>query len=236
LVVVAPLLLALIVVQPVLGRWRWRRFLARCQEPGARPRLYRRALILPWAWTALLFAGVAVDRRWTVARSLGLGAPSSPLPMWSVVAMALPFVVGLGLPLLWRRRFARALAPVAPLLPRTAAERAWFVPLALTAGFCEELLHRAFLMTLVVEYGGHSVALFLLAGSVPFGLAHAYQGVRGVVVTGLFGALATWVTLLFGSLWPAIAVHALVDLRAAFMMPSSSSSSPAAAGSGRAAA
>jgi CAAX protease family protein len=233
LAVVAPLLLALIVAQPFLSRWRWRRFLARCHEPGARLRLYRRALIAPWTWTALLFVGVALDRRWSVARSLGLRAPTSGLPTWLVVQYAATFAVALAVPLLLRKRFVRAFAPVEPLLPRTPVERAWFVPLALTAGFCEELLHRGFLLSFAAGNGLQSVWPLVVVGSVPFGLAHAYQGVRGVVLTALFGALAAYMTMAFSSLWPAIVVHALVDLRAAFMLPASSAAAPA---SGRAAA
>jgi uncharacterized protein len=47
-----------------------------------------------------------------------------------------------------------------------------------------------------------------------FGIAHAYQGWSGVIRTGIFGALYTLAVWGFGSLWPAIALHALVDLGA----------------------
>jgi membrane protease YdiL (CAAX protease family) len=49
--------------------------------------------------------------------------------------------------------------------------------------------------------------------SVVFGLAHLYQGPRGVVLTGLAGAVFASMTITTGSLLPAIAVHAMVDLR-----------------------
>jgi membrane protease YdiL (CAAX protease family) len=53
----------------------------------------------------------------------------------------------------------------------------------------------------------------ILITSAVFGLAHLYQGLRGVVLTGLVGAAFASMTLTTGSLVPAIAVHAMVDLR-----------------------
>ena len=38
------------------------------------------------------------------------------------------------------------------------------------------------------------------------------QGVNGILSTGIVGTLLTLVVLIFGSLWPAIALHALVDI------------------------
>jgi membrane protease YdiL (CAAX protease family) len=46
-----------------------------------------------------------------------------------------------------------------------------------------------------------------------FGLAHAYQGAKGIVTTGIVGSLLTLVVLIFGSLWPAIVLHALLDIQ-----------------------
>jgi hypothetical protein len=47
-----------------------------------------------------------------------------------------------------------------------------------------------------------------------------YQGPRNVVVTGLLGALLTWLTIVTGTLLPAIVVHIALDLRVVFL-PSS---------------
>ena len=43
-------------------------------------------------------------------------------------------------------------------------------------------------------------------------LAHVHQGVKGILSTGIVGAFLTLVVLIFGSLWPAIALHALIDI------------------------
>lgn len=95
-------------------------------------------------------------------------------------------------------------------MPRTRAELIWFAGLGLTAGCCEEFLYRGYLVwALAPRLGWWGAA----AASVPlFALLHGYQGVGGVVRTGVAGALFTLVVALTGSLWPAIALHATVDV------------------------
>ena len=51
-----------------------------------------------------------------------------------------------------------------------------------------------------------------LLSSLAFGLAHAYQGPKGVLKTGLFGLAAAGLYLLIGSIWLLIVLHAVVDL------------------------
>jgi uncharacterized protein len=100
-------------------------------------------------------------------------------------------------------------------MPHTPDEHRWFLLLALTAGFCEQLLYRGFLTWLVAAYVDLPAAIGVAA--VAFGLAHASQGPRGVIKTALFGVLMSLVVVLTGSLVPAMIVHALVDIGAGDM-------------------
>jgi membrane protease YdiL (CAAX protease family) len=104
------------------------------------------------------------------------------------------------------------------LLPTSQEERRAFVPLALTAGICEEVLYRGFLASYVVWlWPGASDGWIIGIIAVSFGLAHLYQGSLGVVVTGLLGALLGSMVIATGSLLPAIVIHALIDLRIVFL-------------------
>jgi membrane protease YdiL (CAAX protease family) len=67
-------------------------------------------------------------------------------------------------------------------------------------------------MRLLADFGLQGWAL-VAASAVIFGLAHVYQGIGGVLVTTLMGALLGVVYLATGSLLAAMAVHALMDLR-----------------------
>ncbi len=86
--------------------------------------------------------------------------------------------------------------------------------LAVTAGICEEIVFRGFGFAYVrFLWPDATDGWLIVITSVVFGLAHLYQGLRGVVLTGLAGAVFASMTVTTGSLLPAIAVHAMVDLR-----------------------
>jgi membrane protease YdiL (CAAX protease family) len=96
------------------------------------------------------------------------------------------------------------------LAPRTRSELGWWVALSLSAGFCEEFIFRGYLIwafqPVFALWGAAAFSVVL------FALAHAYQGTKGILATGIVGGLFTLVVLICGSLWPAIVLHALVDI------------------------
>jgi membrane protease YdiL (CAAX protease family) len=97
------------------------------------------------------------------------------------------------------------------IIPRTAHEARVFTWLALTAGVCEELLYRGFLWWYVAGVVGNAwLAAFLVVAG--FGVAHAYQGVGGIVRTGLAGAVALAAYLGTGSLIAPVVIHATIDV------------------------
>jgi membrane protease YdiL (CAAX protease family) len=111
-----------------------------------------------------------------------------------------------------RQRIRDRLAPVERLMPRSRGEYPLFAALAITAGVCEELLFRGYLFWYASQWMPWPAAALLQAFA--FGLGHAYQGARGIVLTGFAGLFFTGVRLIAGSVWPAMLVHALMDLHA----------------------
>ena len=97
------------------------------------------------------------------------------------------------------------------LVPRSGAERALFMLVGVTAGFCEEFLYRGWLWRFFGDLTGH---LWIAVGlsAVAFGLAHAYQGRAGIISTGIVGLLFSVPVLLANSLIPAQVIHAGLDL------------------------
>jgi membrane protease YdiL (CAAX protease family) len=97
------------------------------------------------------------------------------------------------------------------LLPVTARERVAFVGVSLTAGFCEELVFRGFLIaTLGAATGSTPLAILLSSGV--FGLLHAYQRPSGAVRAAALGALLAAPLIATGSIVPAMIAHATLDL------------------------
>ena len=106
-------------------------------------------------------------------------------------------------------------ATLTALLPHTREDLYWFGGASLTAGFCEEFLYRGYFVWVFSPWlGWWGAAALSLAF---FAIGHLYQGWSGVLRTGMAGAFFTLVVALFGSLWPAIALHALIDLGAGMM-------------------
>jgi len=216
------LVLLFVCVQPFRGR---RRYLALVEalktDPGARRKFYARGIALQWVVVAVIGVIGAILARsptsigltWHL-RSSGLGATALVDAVAVVVGIliSIPIVLRAGPGLVARLR--RQAAGFAALLPRSATERRWFAAVAVTAGFCEEVIYRGFGVTYVrwLFPSSGTIAVVVVIGAA-FGLAHLYQGPRNVVVTGLLGAFLTWITLVTGSLAPAIVIHTIIDLR-----------------------
>jgi uncharacterized protein len=108
-------------------------------------------------------------------------------------------------------RLEKALASVKRLAPTNSTERAMWVVVSITAGVCEEILYRGWLLSLFGAALG-SVWLGLLISSILFGYAHAYQGRNAIFSTGVGGAVFGIVFVVSGSLIPGQLLHTAIDL------------------------
>ena len=95
-------------------------------------------------------------------------------------------------------------------LPRTKDDFIWFTLVSISAGICEELLFRGFLIWYINEFSSTLIAIIL--SSILFGIAHSYQGWKGVIQSGLTGLVLAVIYVLTGSLWIPIALHIVGDI------------------------
>ena len=226
----------LVVGEPLVGHVLHRRFEGRLRtDDRARRSFYGRLLVLEWGLAAVALvvwlAAPGVD-----AGAVGLRWPQSwPGPVATgATVLVLGFVVVStralrsgaltraetelrrpGHPPPTQGRHAEpAVHATLALLPRTRGERRLFTLVGVTAGVCEEWLYRGFLLAVVAAVGGGLPTPVLVAvGALAFGLAHAYQGVAGIVTTGVLGGVMAGLYLGTGSLLLPVLLHALVDLR-----------------------
>jgi membrane protease YdiL (CAAX protease family) len=113
-----------------------------------------------------------------------------------------------------REKILRGFRRFAFILPVTREERAWFALVSVTAGICEEVLYRGFLIRYLSDGPWHAGLWIALAvASVSFGLGHGYQGLPGIIGTTLVGGVMAVIFLASGSLWLPMALHAIIDLR-----------------------
>jgi membrane protease YdiL (CAAX protease family) len=113
-----------------------------------------------------------------------------------------------------RYRSADALKSFSYFFPATWTERRWWVFVSITAGVCEEILFRGFMLHyLHVFPWAVNLTLALLISSVIFGFNHLYQGAGGVAGTAIVGFLFGLLFLLTGDLRLPIIFHVVIDLR-----------------------
>jgi uncharacterized protein len=228
----------MVVGEPFVGHVLHRRFEGRLRtDDGARRSFYGRLLVLEWGLAALVLV-VWLSAPGVDAAAVGLRWPRSwPGPVAvAATVLVLGFVVvstralrsgGLARAAAEPRRPGQgrhaepAVHATLALLPRTTAERRLFTLVGVTAGVCEEWLYRGFLLAVVAAIGGGLPTPALVAiGALAFGLAHAYQGVAGIVTTGVLGGVMAGLYLGTGSLLLPVVLHALTDLR--FLLVSTS--------------
>ncbi|MDQ3732692.1 MAG: CPBP family intramembrane metalloprotease [Actinomycetota bacterium] len=230
----------LVLGEPFVGWVLHRRFEAAIGvAPGARRWLYRRLLILEWGLVVLVIAvsAVAPGISWG---ELGVRWPDRVGAVTVVAVLALVLITVLSVRAL-RTGVLReagadsmALRSVGSLLPRTGSERRLFSAVALTAGIAEEVVYRGFGIAVLAAV---SPALpwwgVVAVAGAAFGIAHAYQGLAGILTTGLLGSVLAATYLDTGSLLVPVLLHSMIDLRflsvPADVLPAGAHSTAAAA-------
>jgi membrane protease YdiL (CAAX protease family) len=206
----------LILAMPVYAIWAFRRLLAHLAAgvDGARIHGYWQTMVMEWTLSAGVIAlwllsgrelaalglGIKTGLGWWAGAGLGLAACGILLLQARVALRDPENLPGL------RKQFGR----LEHILPRAAAEIRTFNALSITAGICEELLYRGYLIAyLRAELG--TWPAFLLS-SLAFGIGHSYQGPKGVLKTGIVGLVMAGLYLISGSLLVPMIVHAVIDL------------------------
>ncbi len=99
------------------------------------------------------------------------------------------------------------LKAVKALLPRGPLEMAAWIALCITAGFCEEFVFRGYLQRQFLALTGR-VELAVVFQALVFGMAHMYQGVKGVITISIYGAMFGILAVIKKSLRPGMIQHA----------------------------
>lgn len=218
-------LFALLLAIPLIEwKWTWPRYLKRLQTggPGVRAGFYVSMMIGEWIPAACLLGWWAAKARpWNglllagTTSPLEIGIPPE-LRLWAgltFVALLVGFLVAQRTAALARPERMESVRPrlkfAEPLLPHTALEHRLFWMVSFTAGVCEELFFRGFLIWYLMAWMGPLAAALL--SSVIFGMGHIYLGWAQAPRTGLAGLALAFVALGSASLFPAMLLHAAMD-------------------------
>jgi uncharacterized protein len=204
-----------ILVLAALGGWAiWHKNFADQLSAAANPnrvRFYIVTLIYEWLLFVLVVAGVrhrggsvlvVLGDHWhsarEVLRDIGIGAG-----FWIVAAILL-WIFG------WLLRIAALGRNTQVMLPHGGAELTSWIALSVTAGICEETIFRGYLQRQFMGLTKSAPAGVVLSAAA-FGAAHAYQGLRMVVLIGLYGAMFGILAYWRGSVRPGMIAHAWQD-------------------------
>jgi hypothetical protein len=190
----------------------WVRTLA---SPGARTVLYVRIVLLQLLWVGYVWLGMRRSGTslhaltdtspWTASRGFRLvGIGIAACLVWILIAGGLGTVL---------RPSPEQLAGLRAMLPHSGVERLWWSGFALSAGVCEELVYRGYLLRQFRALT-HSALAALALQATAYALAHLVLPapmIASVALLGLYlGALAVWQK----SLVPGMIAHVGIGLAA----------------------
>ena len=208
----------LVVVFPISGYFSLRRYAAliRAGRTEMRMRLYRRVIAEEWVMAiALLIGWFALGRS---GAAIGLNVQGGT-PAWigyglavliSVVLVAQAWSVPRNPKSLAKTK--KQLSSLSFILPHTLKERKAFDAVSVTAGICEEVIFRGYLITYLMAVIGTPFWIAGIVSSLVFGVAHSYQGPAGIPRTAAVGGLMALLYGLTGSLLAPMVVHAVMDI------------------------
>jgi membrane protease YdiL (CAAX protease family) len=120
-------------------------------------------------------------------------------------------------------KYAVQFRPLEALIPHDDREQRRWVGVSVAAGLWEELVYRGFALAVLADPLG--IVGAVVVSSACFGLLHTFQGVAGVVRTGVMGLVFAGLYTLSGSLLGPVVLHIAGDIatgvvgRAALTLP-----------------
>ena len=175
---------------------------------------YASTMLLEWVLLALVLAGIHQRRAFlarafrnraaTLVQSLSLGVA---VYLCGFVAIAFVSIALLKTPLAQHRNEAFVLA----MLPRTRVDFLLWFGVSLSAGICEELIFRGYLLQQLIAWTRRP-ALSIVLAAVLFGSVHLYEGLGAILPLAALAIVYGFVAQRsHGDLRAVIVAHTLQD-------------------------
>jgi membrane protease YdiL (CAAX protease family) len=166
--------------------------------------------VVVFEWLLVLYVRMGVHKRGVRLRDLVGGRWATPKDVMKDIALGAGFwAVWIGL--MNAHVLGEGTNAAQGLLPRGIVESLVWIPVALSAGFCEEVAFRGYLQRQFQAITG-SAGWAVLFQAVVFGIGHLYEGVGAVGRIMLFGVLFGLFALWRKSLRPGMITHAWSDI------------------------
>jgi uncharacterized protein len=166
--------------------------------------------VVVFEWLLVLYVRMGVHKRGMHLRDLVGGRWATPKEVMKDIAL------GAGLWAVWiglmnAHVLGGGTNAAQGLLPRGILESLVWIPVTLSAGFCEEVAFRGYLQKQFQAITGNA-GWAVLFQAIVFGIGHLYEGVGQVARITLFGVLFGLLALWRKSLRPGMIAHAWSDI------------------------
>lgn len=173
-------------------------------------------IMMQWMMFMLLY--VASYREQTLLRGLGLTPFQGIHVVWALTFLLVANLILTGVALVLAQLGMPMPGEIAFLIPKDTLGRIVWVLVSATAGFCEEIAFRGYLMTRLRILGKTKTWLMpVVVSSLTFGILHAYQSLPGVIILTIYGAMFALLYIRTRSLWPCVIAHFFQDFTALFI-------------------
>jgi membrane protease YdiL (CAAX protease family) len=179
---------------------------AALESPLPRVPVYLGSIVGLWVLGAITLAATSLSG--FTGRVMGFNAvPLSVAALWTVFAL-----LGSGAVVAMFKAFGFEDAQLMrEIVPVTLGEKLIFAGLAISAGVCEELTFRSFLVPALLVATGSLIAAVALS-SIVFGLLHAHQRAGGAARAAVLAVVLCVPFVMTGSILPSMIAHAAIDL------------------------
>jgi len=208
-------------------------------DSHARTRVYQKAIVFEWVSALLALLALGFDWSKLNPKSLALegtrwmqGWQGGGFEWGGLAGVFIGLVLGTVAIVIARirsnrrgtrpataplRKWRKLLPDFSALIPTTTQERLIWAAVAISAGICEEIVFRGWLLSTLHSALRLDGTALVLVAAVLFGLAHSYQGITGMILTAFAGAVFCALYVATGSLLIPIVLHILIDLRFAVL-------------------
>lgn len=236
MIIVQHLLVLFLAIGAPLWDWYEIPRLKASTDPRKKIKFYGKIMAASWVCTVVALLTIGISAVFTIRTMAGDIAWLDPgsrgriflegLAVGILAALFIPAGLAIGSEKI-RKKAAKAARRLAFLVPSTREERGWWWPLCLTAGICEEVVYRGFLLHYFHVLPFHlTLTWALVASSLIFGVGHLYQGAGGGISSAALGFVLGAIFVITGNLIPAIVAHAVIDLRVLAMVPEGFENAP----------
>jgi len=185
---------------------------------GHREWLYLGTIVIEWIMFAYIYWGIRKAKRTTVRELIG-GRWNTPEDFLLDVAVAAVFWIaamvvlgGLGyaMGLSGHGKAEETKKVLSFLTPQNLRQALMFGALCITAGFCEEFIFRGYFQRQFAA-AAKNVYVGIVGSAIVFGLGHGYEGLKRMLLIGVYGLMFGILAHFRKSLRPGMMAHTWHD-------------------------